>query len=174
MAMQLYVAHRALCDATPFDDSCKLTRLTYCRRLLQYVSHAAANNSCNYLAACSPDGNTTNCIKVASWHVGPLGSATCDKRCGSDRLAAKCSVPERTAINTVLHKVRVSAAAECTAAAAGVSGVKRAPAERCGCGCMRSALAGVQLLLLTAAAAMSLSTVRDIGSCGRFTISMCH
>uniref|UniRef100_A0A383VPF3 PNPLA domain-containing protein n=1 Tax=Tetradesmus obliquus TaxID=3088 RepID=A0A383VPF3_TETOB len=51
-----------------------------------------------------PDGNVTNCIKVASWHVGPLGSATCDKRCGSDRLAAKCAVPERTTINTVLHK----------------------------------------------------------------------
>jgi hypothetical protein len=46
-----------------------------------------------------------NCIKVASWHVGPLGSATCDQRCGSDRVAAKCAVPERTAINTVRYQV---------------------------------------------------------------------
>jgi hypothetical protein len=56
-------------------------------------------------AACSPGGNVGNCIKVASWHVGPLGSATCDQRCGSDRVAAKCAVPERTAINTVRYQV---------------------------------------------------------------------
>eukprot|EP00882_Tetradesmus_deserticola_P014328 GHRQ01015236.1.p1 GENE.GHRQ01015236.1~~GHRQ01015236.1.p1 ORF type:complete len:221 (+),score=73.29 GHRQ01015236.1:36-698(+) len=51
-----------------------------------------------------PAGNTNNCIKVASWHVGPLGSTTCDQRCGSDRVAAKCAVPARTDINPVLYK----------------------------------------------------------------------
>jgi hypothetical protein len=47
---------------------------------------------------------------VASWVVGPLGSSTCDQRCGSDRVAAKCAVPERTVVNPVRYQVGAQAA----------------------------------------------------------------
>ncbi|KAF6253620.1 hypothetical protein COO60DRAFT_1463118 [Scenedesmus sp. NREL 46B-D3] len=72
-------------------------------KLLQHACRSSADVF-HVAAACSPDGDVHQCIKVASWHVGPLGSTTCDQRCGSNWVAAKCAVAARNGINPVQYK----------------------------------------------------------------------
>jgi hypothetical protein len=56
----------------------------------------------------SPGGDNSNCIKVASWVVGPLANSTCDAaKCGAASAAAGCRTDDRTNITTKLHKVCV-------------------------------------------------------------------
>jgi hypothetical protein len=59
---------------------------------------------------CSPDGDTDNCIKVATWWVGDLANKTCTAAlCGAAVANAGCKSDDRIQTITELYNVRQAA-----------------------------------------------------------------